>query len=97
MREYDIYVPPYYNDGTPVEPAKFQDLQRRLLDRFEGLTFFPQPNEGYWKVGAMTYRDEIVIDRVVTAKAVAARTTGGSGSSACVSPTAVAGNWTPRT
>ncbi len=57
MREYDLFIPLYYNDGTSVEPAKFQDLQRRLLERFEGLTYFPQPNQGFWKFGSITYRD----------------------------------------
>lgn len=65
MKEYDIFIPLYYNDGTPIEPAKFQDLQARLLERFEGLTYFPQPNQGFWKFGGMTYRDEIVIYRVI--------------------------------
>jgi hypothetical protein len=36
-----------------------------LLERFEGLTFFPQPNEGFWRMGDVTYRDEIVIYRVL--------------------------------
>lgn len=66
MKEYDIYVPLYYNDGSPVEAEKFQRLQEELLDRFEGLTFFPQPNEGFWKMAGVTYRDEIVIYRVIT-------------------------------
>ena len=30
MKEYDLFIPLYYNDGTHVEPAKLQDLQRRL-------------------------------------------------------------------
>jgi hypothetical protein len=67
VKEYDIYVPLYYNDGTPVESEKFQQLQEELLDRFEGLTFFPQRNEGFWKMADVTYRDEIVIYRVITA------------------------------
>ena len=66
MKEYDIFVPLYYNDGKPVEPVKFQQLQARLLELFEGLTFFPQPNQGYWKFGNMTYHDEIVIYRVIS-------------------------------
>lgn len=66
MNEYDVFIPLYYNDGTPIEPAKFQDLQARLLEQFEGLTYFPQPNQGFWKFGGLTYRDEIVIDRVIT-------------------------------
>ena len=66
MKEYDVFVPLFYNDGSPIEPAKFQDLQKRLLERFDGLTYFPQANEGFWKFGDMTYRDEIVIYRVIS-------------------------------
>ena len=73
MKEYDIFVPLYYNDGKPVEPARFQQLQARLLERFEGLTFLPQPNQGYWKFGNMTYHDEIVIYRVISQNAAQSR------------------------
>ena len=73
MKEYDIFVPLYYNDGTPIEPAKFQNLQTLLLERFEGLTYFPQPNQGFWKFGNMTYRDEIVIYRVLGQNPVTSR------------------------
>ena len=73
MKEYDIFVPLYYNDGTPIESAKFQHLQALLLERFEGLTFFPQPNQGFWKFGNMTYRDEIVIYRVISQNSIASR------------------------
>ena len=44
-----------------------------MLEYFDGLTFFPQPNEGFWKLGEVTYRDEIVIYRVLSAKARTAR------------------------
>ena len=66
MKEYDIFLPLFYNNGTPIEPNKFQELQSGLLDRFEGLTYFPQANQGFWKFGDMTYRDEIVIYRVIS-------------------------------
>ena len=67
MKEYDIFVPLSYNDGSPVEPEKFQDLQEVLLEHFGGLTFFPQPNRGFWRMAGVTYRDEIVIYRVIGA------------------------------
>ena len=67
MKEYDLFVPLYYNDGSPVEAEKLFELKRRLLDQFEGLTFFPQANEGFWRAGGVTYRDEIVIFRILTA------------------------------
>lgn len=73
MREFDLFIPLNYNDGTAVEGAKLQWLQRRLLDHFAGLTFFPQPNEGWWKLGSATYRDEIVIYRVLASDAADAR------------------------
>ncbi|HTV42248.1 MAG TPA: hypothetical protein VMF08_16880 [Candidatus Sulfotelmatobacter sp.] len=66
MKEYDVFVPLFYNDASPIKASKFQDLQKRLLERFDGLTYFPQANEGFWKFGDMTYRDEIVIYRVIS-------------------------------
>ena len=47
-----------------VEPQKFQVLQQQLLGQFGGLTFFPQPNAGFWTMAGDTYRDEIVTYRV---------------------------------
>ena len=65
MHEYELYIPLYYNDGREIEPEKIADLKRRLVRRFGGLTHFPQENEGMWKVGRFTYRDNIVIMRVL--------------------------------
>jgi hypothetical protein len=73
VKEYDLFVPLYYNDGRQIEPQKFQDLQTQLLDQFGGLTFFPQPNEGFWTMAGITYRDEIVIYRVITSDEQVAR------------------------
>lgn len=73
MKEYDLFIPLRYNDGTPIEHRKLRSLQDRLLDEFGGLTFFPQPNEGYWRMGAVTFRDEIIIFRVIASRARTAR------------------------
>ena len=73
VKEYDIFVPLYYNDGSPIEAVRFQRLHKLLLDHFDGLTFFPQPNEGFWQMGGITYRDEIVVYRVLATRARAAR------------------------
>jgi hypothetical protein len=73
VKEYDLFIPLYYNDGSPIEVKKFQELQRRLLEQFDGLTFFPQPSEGFWKMANVTFRDEIVIYRVLSAKTRMAR------------------------
>jgi hypothetical protein len=69
VKEYDLFIPLCYNDGSPIEARKRQSLQVRLLQFFDGVTFFPQPNEGYWRMGDVTYREEIVIYRVVAKNA----------------------------
>jgi len=73
VKEYDLFVPLYYNDGSPVEAEKLFELKRRLLNQFDGLTFFPQANEGFWRAAGVTYRDEIVVFRILTADAPEAR------------------------
>jgi hypothetical protein len=73
VKEYDLFIPLKYNDGSPVEARIFHELQQVLVAQFGGLTFFPQPNQGFWTVGDVTYRDEIVIYRFVTTKARVAR------------------------
>lgn len=66
MNEYDLYVPLRSNDGKRMAPAKLARLKKRLIKQFAGLTYFPQKNKGIWKLGAVTFRDEIVILRVLS-------------------------------
>ena len=72
MREYELYVPLHYNDGRSIEGGKLDSLKQRLIDEFGGLTHFPQKNEGVWKVGRHTFRDQIVILRVIADDSVRA-------------------------
>ncbi len=65
MKECDIFVLLCYNDGSEVEAEKFSHLQETLRDHFGGLTFFPQSNKGVWRLAGVTYRDEIVIYRMI--------------------------------
>mgnify|MGYP001579853279 CR=1 FL=1 len=73
MKEYELYVPLNYNDGTPIEPGKLKRLRVKLLEQFGSLTYFPQRNQGFWKYGGVTYRDEVVIYRILTNRVPAAR------------------------
>ena len=73
MKEYELFLPLTYNDGTAIEPRFFKSLRLRLLEHFDGVTFFPQPNQGFWRMGNVTFRDEIVIFRVVTSRTAYAR------------------------
>lgn len=65
MLEYELYVPLHHNDGRPIDPQKFKDLKKRLVDEFGGLTHFRQENEGLWRIGEHTFRDRIEIVRVL--------------------------------
>jgi hypothetical protein len=69
MREYELYVPLCYNDGRAIEQEKLTGLKRRLVEEFGGLTHFPQQNEGLWRVGSFTFRDRIIIFRVLAGEA----------------------------
>lgn len=73
MKEYELYLPLAFNDGTPIPDEIIAEVGQRLLQQFGGVTFFPQPNKGSWKMGDVTFLDEIVIFRVLTAKARSAR------------------------
>jgi hypothetical protein len=73
VKEYELYVPLNYNDGSPIEASKIDDIGASLLREFEGYTFFPQPNKGTWKMGKVVFRDEIVIFRVYATNVRSAR------------------------
>jgi ATP-dependent Clp protease ATP-binding subunit ClpA len=72
-REYDLYLPLRYNDGRPVEQEQVDAIKRHLTERFGGLAFFPQKSEGTWKIGSVTFREEMVILRVLAVDGAAAR------------------------
>jgi hypothetical protein len=65
MKEYDLYLPLHHNDGRPVEPAKINQIKKLLVDAFGGVTHFPQENDGLWKLGGVTFRDKVVVLRVL--------------------------------
>jgi hypothetical protein len=73
VKEYELYVPLNYNDGSPIEAQKLARLRMKLLEQFGRLTYLPQRNQGYWKYGGVTYRDEVVIYRILTDWVRAAR------------------------
>ncbi|HEV3142954.1 MAG TPA: hypothetical protein VGZ47_03620 [Gemmataceae bacterium] len=73
MKEFEIYLPLTYNDGAPIEDDKIEQVGVRLLEFFDGMTYFPQENRGFWKMGNVVYRDKIVIFRVLSKKDRAAR------------------------
>jgi hypothetical protein len=68
MKEYDLYVPLFSNDGRRLPHASLMRLRKRLVAQFGGLTYFPQKSKGVWKIGQAVFQDEIVVLRVLSEK-----------------------------
>jgi hypothetical protein len=65
FRRYEITLPTRYNDGKPIEPAKYLVTRREIAARFGALTFLPQPVHGEWTHQQARYEDvnlRIVVD-----------------------------------
>jgi hypothetical protein len=67
IRSIDVYLPLEYNDGAPIEKAKFASLQDELLDRFGGITMTQRqfPLQGIWKSEASVFQDRVVVHTVL--------------------------------
>jgi hypothetical protein len=64
-REYDLYLPISCNNGKPVDPLVMERIKQELARAFGGYTHFNHRNEGAWRVGKVTFRDEVTIVRVL--------------------------------
>jgi hypothetical protein len=51
VRRYEIYLPLFYNDGTSIEPEKFDQVERELVEQFGGVTTVQRqfPLRGVWR------------------------------------------------
>ncbi len=65
MQEYEIYLPTTMNDGTPVDGTKIGRIKETLMKAFGGYTHLRHRSEGAWRIGGVTFRDEITIVRVL--------------------------------
>jgi hypothetical protein len=48
FRRYEILLPTRYNDGTPVEAEKIDNVLQELGARFGGVTLAPETLRGVW-------------------------------------------------
>jgi hypothetical protein len=73
LRCVDFYLPLDYNDGQPIEEAKYLALQDELLRRFGGVPSVQRqfPLQGLWKAGAEVYQDRVVVFTVMDFSAAA--------------------------
>jgi hypothetical protein len=63
IKSIEIYLPLDYNDGRPIEGAKFSSLEDEFLDRFGGVTSIQRdfPLRGLWRSEAEVFTDRVVI------------------------------------
>ena len=60
FERYEILLPLNYNDGTPLEPEKFQETRRELVEQFGALTMDAPTIAGLWTSSGPEYRDELL-------------------------------------
>ena len=62
-RRYDVFLPLTYNDGRPIEDAKFDRVEHHLLERFSGLTTQQRefPLRGIWEGESRVYMDQVIL------------------------------------
>lgn len=65
MFEYEIYLPLKRPDGSSVSETEIAKIKSKLTEVFGGYTHFNQCYEGAWKVGRVTFYDEVTILRVL--------------------------------
>ncbi len=65
MQEYEIYLPTKHNDGRPIDPAHIEQIEHRLAQTFGGYTHLKQRSNGLWRMGGVTFMDEVTIVRVI--------------------------------
>jgi hypothetical protein len=65
MQEFEIYLPTMHNDGTEIDPAETARIKAKLAAAFGGYTHLNQRSEGAWRMGGVTFRDEVTIVRVL--------------------------------
>lgn len=59
-RRYEILLPLQFNDGRPVPDELLYETREELHDRFEGVSWFPQPIQGVWSHEGTRYEDSSI-------------------------------------
>src|SRR5262245_38666664 len=68
MREYKIYLPLKYNDGSNIDEGKFRKIKLELVNRLGAMTVssLSAPYQGRWKYGGVEFLDDIITIEIVT-------------------------------
>jgi hypothetical protein len=72
IKRFEILLPLNYNDGSDIEPEKFDETAEELADHFGGITQDTIRITGIWKYEGARYRDILLRIRVDSTDADAA-------------------------
>src|SRR5205807_9868512 len=66
-RRYDLYLPLTFNDGRPIPDHDLDEVERRLLQRFGGVTSQQRdfPMRGIWQGETQLYLDQVIVMTVL--------------------------------
>src|SRR5438045_8839827 len=66
-RRYDLLLPLADNLGHPFSDSAFDEVERRLLQRFKGLTSHQRrfPLRGIWQGANRIYLDQVIVMTVL--------------------------------
>ena len=62
-RRYDLYLPITFNDNRAIPHHQFDEVERRLLTRFGGVTSQRRefPLRGVWLGDGQIYLDQVIV------------------------------------
>jgi len=65
VKEYDIYLSSSHDDGTSIDSSTLSDIKAELASAFGGYTHLCSTIEGVWRLGRVTFRDQVTILRIL--------------------------------
>jgi hypothetical protein len=66
MHRVQLLLPLRYDDGGAIPRRALAEIRRELTHRFGGVTAYGRaPAQGWWRSGARTKRDEIIVVEVM--------------------------------
>jgi hypothetical protein len=64
MIRFEILLPLFYNDGTPVEKEKFAETDQDLVQRFGATSTDTVVVRGRWLYQSILYHDQLIRVRI---------------------------------
>lgn len=64
--EFDLYVPVTRGDGKKYSARLLAGYKQEIIQAFGGITDFKHRSAGEWRIGPVTFHDQIMLWRVLS-------------------------------